>query len=258
MVGDGTITFSGREQRQLLLQVTAGEATNVQQSKAITRYEPWPGPQPTCTYATTPNSPPQQTIRICGGRHGAEDGWGVNFAHQGDLLFATWYTYDANARAAIAAVALGADDAAAGMCNVFTGPLTRMSGPRFDNYDTSEVTADSVGTATVDLRRWQQCDIRVRGDGCAVSRTGHAVQADHPIPVRCNGRNAPAISTFRRGPRGASQYARRSLSTQSPIAHSTARAAGGRSVMRRSLSRARERRDITVPIGIPSTTAISS
>ncbi len=24
-----------------------------------------------------------------------ENGWGVNFAHQGNQLFATWYTYDA-------------------------------------------------------------------------------------------------------------------------------------------------------------------
>ena len=25
---------------------------------------------------------------------GSESGWGINFAHQGDSLFATWFTYD--------------------------------------------------------------------------------------------------------------------------------------------------------------------
>ncbi len=38
-----------------------------------------------------------------------------------------------------------------GMGNVFTGPLTRTSGPRFDNYKTSDVVQPipTVGTATV-------------------------------------------------------------------------------------------------------------
>jgi hypothetical protein len=27
---------------------------------------------------------------------GSEDGWGINFAHQGDTIFASWFTYDAN------------------------------------------------------------------------------------------------------------------------------------------------------------------
>ena len=30
---------------------------------------------------------------------GSESGWGINFAHQGDMIFATWFTHDANGRA---------------------------------------------------------------------------------------------------------------------------------------------------------------
>jgi len=30
---------------------------------------------------------------------GSESGWGINFAHQGDVIFATWFTYDANGNA---------------------------------------------------------------------------------------------------------------------------------------------------------------
>ena len=29
---------------------------------------------------------------------GSEAGWGVNFAHQGDIIFATWFTYDADGK----------------------------------------------------------------------------------------------------------------------------------------------------------------
>ncbi len=27
---------------------------------------------------------------------GAESGWGINLTHQGDVLFATWFTYDSD------------------------------------------------------------------------------------------------------------------------------------------------------------------
>src|SRR6185369_5405466 len=29
---------------------------------------------------------------------GSESGWGINFAHQGDTIFASWFTYDVNGR----------------------------------------------------------------------------------------------------------------------------------------------------------------
>ena len=37
---------------------------------------------------------------------GVESGWGINFAHESDILFATWFTYD------------------------YTGAALPMSGPR--------------------------------------------------------------------------------------------------------------------------------
>ena len=30
---------------------------------------------------------------------GVESGWGINFAHEGDTLFATWFTYDSTGAA---------------------------------------------------------------------------------------------------------------------------------------------------------------
>jgi hypothetical protein len=30
---------------------------------------------------------------------GSESGWGINFAHQDDVIFATWFTHDLNGKA---------------------------------------------------------------------------------------------------------------------------------------------------------------
>lgn len=57
-----------------------------------------------------------------------EAGWGVNFAHQGDLLFATLFTYDTDRRP-MWLVMSGGQRSAGG--TVFTGPLYRTTGPPF-------------------------------------------------------------------------------------------------------------------------------
>ncbi len=130
-------------------ELTAGGATNVSQTKSITRFS-LGGPQPTCTYANAPN--------LAGATNyqdlwwvPTESGWGVNFAHQGDQLFATWYTYDAKTAGNNAPLWLSGLMARQGTSNVFAGTITRTSGPRFDNYKTTDLVqpATNVGTATV-------------------------------------------------------------------------------------------------------------
>ena len=149
-VGDATITFSDANNGSFFYQVTAGGATNVQQTKPITRYS-LGGAQPTCTYATAPNLAAATNYQDLWWTPG-EDGWGVNFAHQGDQLFATWYTYDQkNLGLSNPPMWLSALMPRQGTTNVFTGPLKRTSGPRFDNYKASDVVQPipTVGTATV-------------------------------------------------------------------------------------------------------------
>ena len=75
----------------------------------------------------------------------------MNFAHQGDQLFATWYTYEQkNLGRSNPPLWLSALMPRQGTTNVFTGPLKRTSGPRFDNYKASDVVQPipTVGTAT--------------------------------------------------------------------------------------------------------------
>jgi len=74
-----------------------------------------------------------------------ESGWGINFAHQGDTIFATWFTYDVDRRP----LWLSATTVRQGTSNVWRGDVVRTSGARFDAFDPALVQRRIVGTATI-------------------------------------------------------------------------------------------------------------
>jgi len=78
---------------------------------------------------------------------GSESGWGLNVAHQADVIFATWFTYDAAGKAWW--LSMTAPLVAGG--NTFTGTLYATSGPPFDAapFNPALVSATAVGTATL-------------------------------------------------------------------------------------------------------------
>ena len=84
-----------------------------------------------------------------------EPGWGINFAHQGASVFATWYTYDAGG----VPLWLSVLAPQVGATNVYAGTLYRTSGPRFDAYDTTKADAGPGGSRNTDLRGRQRCDV---------------------------------------------------------------------------------------------------
>jgi len=56
-----------------------------------------------------------------------ESGWGINFAHEGDIIFASWFTYDATGKdwwLVMTATKTGP--------NTYTGTLFQGTGPAFD------------------------------------------------------------------------------------------------------------------------------
>lgn len=77
---------------------------------------------------------------------GSESGWGLNIAHQGDILFATWFTYDSDG----SGMWLVAPEARRTTGNTYTGALFRTTGPGFDSspFDPSRIAASAVGSAT--------------------------------------------------------------------------------------------------------------
>ena len=76
----------------------------------------------------------------------SEAGWGINFAHQGDIIFATWFTYDATGKALW--LSMTAAKTAPG---VYSGTLQQTHGPAFSAvpFNPNAVTAADVGNATL-------------------------------------------------------------------------------------------------------------
>src|SRR6266496_799813 len=150
-VGAGTLIFSDANTGTFHYDLNAGTGGSpvpVSQTKSIERYNLGTGPQPTCTFGATANLALATNYQdLWWATSGMESGWGVNFAHQGDSVFLTWYTYDSGG----APLWLSALTQRQGATNVYTGSLLRTSGPRFDNYKASDVVMPipKVGTATL-------------------------------------------------------------------------------------------------------------
>ncbi len=118
----------------------------VTQVKALARFL-YATPVPVCTF----NSALAPTLAVnyqdmWAVPNLAEAGWGINFTHQGDLIFASWFTYDLNGVAYWVTGVL-----AKSATRTYAGPLDATTGPPFNAvpFNTALVTHSTVGTATV-------------------------------------------------------------------------------------------------------------
>jgi serine protease len=77
----------------------------------------------------------------------SESGWGLNIAQQGDVIFATWFTYDTTGKAWW--LAMTATRTAGS--NTYTGTWFQTHGPAFNAmpFDPTQVTRTAVGTGTL-------------------------------------------------------------------------------------------------------------
>ncbi|MBL0143400.1 MAG: hypothetical protein IPP91_15135 [Betaproteobacteria bacterium] len=74
-----------------------------------------------------------------------ESGWGINLTHQGNVIFATLFTYDTTGRDLwLVASSLGAQPDGS-----FSGSLYSTGGPAFNSPSWSSITASQVGTMTL-------------------------------------------------------------------------------------------------------------
>ena len=74
---------------------------------------------------------------------GSESGWGINLTHQGDRIFATWFTYDTTGNGWW--LAMSAEMIST---NTYSGVLYQTRGPAFDAvpFDPANVTVIPVGS----------------------------------------------------------------------------------------------------------------
>ena len=137
----GTVTFSFTDASNGTFGYTVNGIT---QSKAITR-QIFDTP-PTCVAGGTPGATPNFQDLWYASPAESESGWGVNLTHQGNILFATWFTYDASGRGMwIVGPRLERTTG-----NTFAGALFRTTGPAFsaNPWNPGGVAAAQVGSAT--------------------------------------------------------------------------------------------------------------
>jgi len=136
--GTGTLTFTDANNGSFNYVIGA-----VNQTKTLTR-EVF-GTMPTCAYGTQPNLTLATNYQDLWWAKpgGVESGWGINLNHEGDTIFATWFTYDLDGTPMwLVATAPKSTP------GVYTGDLYRTSGARFDAFNAASVVPVKVGTAT--------------------------------------------------------------------------------------------------------------
>jgi len=137
-VGTATFAFTGPNDGAFTYTVNG-----ITQSKSITRYV-FALPVPTCVAGGAQGASPNYQNLWWRSPAGSESGWGVNITHQGDTLFATWFTYDSRGKGAWMMMANGVKTGAAS----YSGELYRTTGPALtaSPWNPSQVTVSSVGS----------------------------------------------------------------------------------------------------------------
>jgi hypothetical protein len=139
-VGSATFAFSDAANGTFTYTVNG-----ISQSKAIAKFA-FSSPVPTCAAGGSPGAQPNYTDLWWRSPANSEGGWGVNIAHQGDILFATWFTYDAAGKPLWLVMSSGTR---AGP-GTYAGAVYRTTGPAFSAtpWNPTQVAYTQVGSAT--------------------------------------------------------------------------------------------------------------
>jgi hypothetical protein len=140
LVGSATFTFSDAGNGTFAYTVNG-----LTQRKPITRYI-FATPVPACAAGTAGSTTPNYTDMWWNSPPGSEGGWGVNITHQGDTLFATWFTYDTSGKPLWFVMSSGtkAGD------RMYSGQIHRATGAPFGAtpWNPALFTLTLVGTGT--------------------------------------------------------------------------------------------------------------
>ncbi|HEX4935046.1 MAG TPA: hypothetical protein VFV33_17800, partial [Gemmatimonadaceae bacterium] len=140
-VGTGVFSFVDAGNGTFRFIETAGRTV----THPITR-QLFASPVPTCGFGGSPSAT-NFTDLWWRAPAGSERGWGLNVVHQGEVIFATWFTYGADG----SPLWLVASEMKPDAGGAFTGELFRASGPGFAvvPWDPATVTRTRVGSATL-------------------------------------------------------------------------------------------------------------
>jgi len=143
--GSATVTFAA-DGKSATFNYTVNGIT---QTKAIVPQQFVPGVAlPTCVWGAQPDLTLATNYQdLWWVTDGLESGWGINFTHQGNVIFATWFTYDVNGRGWWLFV-VASQTAVQG---VYSGLLKAAVGPPFSAqpFDPNAVVRTAVGNGTI-------------------------------------------------------------------------------------------------------------
>ncbi len=138
------------------------------------------GPLPTCTFGTVTDLSTLTNYTDLWWNP-SEAGWGINLAHQGDTIFAAWYTYGMDGTPLFLVVA--ADKTVPG---TYSGDLYQAVGPA------GPAIAGNEGRhRDVHLRERQQRNVRLHGAACGNDRRGDPDEGDHARNLHRPGHRLP-------------------------------------------------------------------
>ena len=142
-VGTLTLTFTDANNGTMSYTVNG-----VTQTKPIVRF--FFATPPTCMLGQAAGSSPNYQDLWWRSPANSESGWGVNITHQADILFATWFTYQAGSGTTNKGLWLVMSNGVKTANGVFTGDLQTTTGPAFSAtpFDSSKVVRTTVGSAT--------------------------------------------------------------------------------------------------------------
>jgi len=124
---------------------------------------------------------------------GSESGWGINFAHQGDTITATWFTFGFDGKPLwliVAAAKIGP--------NVYAGDLYTGTGPPYEAvpFDPAKVVPAKVGTATFTFTDNQHATFASTVNGIAQTKPITREVFAYPVPsCAWNGGTPPAAAS---------------------------------------------------------------
>jgi cytochrome c553 len=173
LVGTLSLAFSDANTAEMTYTVNG-----VTQTKNIARYI-YVQNYPTCKLGGTPGETPNYGALWWNSPAGSESGWGVNITHQGDILFGTWFTYQAGGKGMWLVMAGGLKTAN----NSYTGILQRTTGPAFSAtpFNPALVTRTTVGDATFTFSDADNGTFRYTVDG--VTQTKAITRLVYASPV---------------------------------------------------------------------------
>ena len=163
-VGTATIAFASPTQASFGYTVNG-----VSQTKQLVR-EQFGTSMPTCTWSATANLTAATNYQDIWwvAPAGSESGWGIYFTHQGDTIFATWFTYGPDGKPLWFTFA-----ASQVVPRIFAGDVYTATGPPFYTapFDPAQVTKTKVGTATITFQDGNHVTLGYNINGVSQSKT---------------------------------------------------------------------------------------